>query len=57
MRQSGIQFNENDAPVNCKTAAYRLQLQRYQNELTQLRFLLNETPIEEQQELTQRVCR
>ncbi len=50
-----IQFDVNDAPRELQAAAYRLQLQRYQNELTQLRYLLTETPIEEQQELTQRV--
>lgn len=52
-----IQFDANDAPRELEAAAYRLQLQRYQNELTQLRYLLTETPIEEQQELTQRVSR
>ena len=50
-----IQFNPNDAPRELQAAAYRLQLQRYQNELMQLRYLLTEAPLEEQQELTQRV--
>lgn len=51
-----IQFDANQAPRELQAAAYRLRLQRYQNELTQLRYLLTETPIEEQQELTQRVA-
>jgi DNA primase len=50
-----IQFNMDDAPRELQAAAYRMQLQRYQAELTQLRHLLAETPIEAQQELTQRV--
>jgi DNA primase len=50
-----IQFDMSSAPRELQAAAYRLQLQRYQNELTQLRYLLTETPAEEQQELTQRV--
>ena len=50
-----IQFNPNDAPRELQAAAYRLQLQRYQTELMQLRYLLNETPLDEQQELSQRV--
>lgn len=51
----GIQFEESDAARELEAAAYRLRLQRYQNELTQLRFLLSETSPEEQLELTQRV--
>ena len=50
-----IQFDVNEAPRELQAAAYRLQLQRYQNELTQLRYLLTEAPLDEQQELTQRV--
>lgn len=50
-----VQFEPNDAPRELQAAAYRLQLQRYQNELTQLRYLLAETPVEEQLALTQRV--
>lgn len=50
-----IQFEDKDAVREMQSAAYRLQLQRYQNELTQLRYLLNEAPVEEQQALTQRV--
>jgi hypothetical protein len=50
-----IQFNVEEASREMQAAAYRMQLQRYQSELTQLRHLLTETPIEEQQELTQRV--
>jgi hypothetical protein len=50
-----IQFDANDAPRELQAAGYRLQLQRYQNELTHLRFLLGETSPEEQRELTQRV--
>lgn len=52
-----IQFDANDAPRELQAAAYRMQLQRYQNELTQLRYLLSEAPIEEQHALTQRVSR
>jgi DNA primase len=52
-----IQFDANDAPRELQAAAYRLQLQRYLIELTQLRYLLGETSPEEQQELTQRVSR
>lgn len=51
----GIQFEAAEAARELEAAAYRLRLQRYQNELIQLRFLLNETPLEEQAELTQRV--
>lgn len=50
-----IQFNPNEAPRELKAAAYRLRLQRYQTELTQLRYLLTEAPQDEQQELTRRV--
>lgn len=50
-----IQFNTDDASRELQSAAYRLQLQRYQNELTQLRYLLGEAPEDEQQALTQRV--
>lgn len=50
-----IQFNPNEAPRELQSAAYRLRLQRYQTELTQLRYLLTEAPQDEQQELTQRV--
>ncbi len=50
-----VQFDANDAPRELQAAAYRLQLQRYQTELTQLRYLLTETPADEQHELTQRV--
>jgi len=51
----GIQFEGAAALRELESAAYRLRLQRLQNELTQLRFLLSETPPEEQAELTQRV--
>lgn len=52
-----IQFDGNDAAREMQAAGYRLQLQRYQNELTQLRHLLTEAPIEEQDALTQRVSK
>lgn len=52
---NGIQFDETEAARELEAAGYRLQLQRYQNELTQLRHLLTETPTAEQAELTQRV--
>ena len=55
MRQSEYNSMRTMRRANCKSAAYRLQLQRYQNELTQLRYLLTEAPSDEQQELTQRV--
>lgn len=51
----GIQFDLSDIRRELEAAAYRLQLLRYQNELTQLRYLLAETPAEEHHELTQRV--
>lgn len=50
-----IQLNPNEVPRELQAAAYRLRLQRYQTELTQLRYLLTEAPQDEQQELTQRV--
>lgn len=50
-----IQFDMDDARRELEAAAYRLQLQRYQQELTQLRYLLSETPVEDQHELTLRV--
>lgn len=51
----GIQFEHNQLRRELEAAAYRLQLQSYQNEMTQLRFLLDETPADEQHELTLRV--
>ncbi len=51
----GIQFDEQEAARELEAAAYRLRLQRYSSELTQLRYLLSEAPPEEQIELTQRV--
>lgn len=51
----GIQFEGSDAQRELETTAYRLRLQRYQNELTTLRFLLSEAPPEEQAELALRV--
>ncbi len=51
----GIQFEGGEARRELEAAAYRMRLQRLQTELTQLRFLLNEAPPEEQPELTQRV--
>ncbi len=50
-----IQFEGGEALRELEAAAYRLRLQRFQNELTQLRFLLEEASAEEQVELTQRV--
>jgi DNA primase len=52
---NGIQFNDAEAPRELEAAAYRLQLQRYQNELTQLHHLLTDAPAEEQPALTRRV--
>lgn len=52
----GIQFNDSEGARELEAAGYRLRLQRYQNELTQLRYLLSEAPPEEQFELTQRVA-
>ncbi len=52
----GIQFEGAAALRELESAAYRLRLQRLQNELTQLRFLLGETPPDEQAELAQRVA-
>lgn len=51
----GIQFEGGEALRELEATAYRLRLQRFQNELTQLRFLLNEAPPEELPELTRRV--
>lgn len=50
-----IQFEGGEARRELEATAYRLRLQRYSSELTQLRFLLNETLPEEQVELAQRV--
>ena len=55
MRQSGYNSIRTKRRVNFKPRHTVLQLQRYQNELTQLRYLLDRNPQEEQQELTQRV--
>lgn len=52
---NGIQFNEQEAARELEAAAYRLRLQRYAGELTQLHYLLSEAPPEEQIELTRRV--
>lgn len=51
----GIQFEGGEAARELEAAAYRLRLQRCNAELTQLRFLLAETPPDEQFELAQRV--
>ena len=51
----GIQFEGAEAQRELEATAYRLQLQRYQNELTTLRFLLSEAPPEDQVELALRV--
>ncbi len=51
----GIQFEGGDAAREVEATAYRLRLQRCTAELTQLRFLLAETPLDEQLELAQRV--
>lgn len=51
----GIQFEGGEALRELEAAAYRIRLQRFQTELTQLRFLLNEAPPEAQSDLTRRV--
>jgi DNA primase len=51
----GIQFEGGEALRELEATAYRLQLQRLTMELTQLQFLINEAPPEEQLELAQRL--
>lgn len=50
-----LQFNEEDVGLELEATANRMRLQRYQNELTQLRYLLGEVSPDEEQVLTQRV--
>lgn len=50
-----LQFNEKEAALELEATANRIRLQRYQNELTQLRYLLGEVSPDEEQALTQRV--
>lgn len=50
-----LEFNAGEAAREIEAAAYRLRLQRYQDELTQLRHLLAESPTEEQLALVERV--
>ncbi|MBI4670929.1 MAG: DNA primase [Chloroflexi bacterium] len=51
----GIQFESGETARELEATGYRLRLRRCTGELTQLRFLLAETPPEEQVELAQRV--
>lgn len=51
----GIQFEGGEAARELEATAYRLRLQRFATELTQLQFLINEAPPEEQVELAQRL--
>jgi len=50
-----LEFSDGEAVREIQATAYRLRLQRYQNELTQLRHLLADSPLEEQQALAERV--
>lgn len=50
-----LEFTSGEAAREIEAAAYRLRLQRFQNELTQLRHLLADSPAEEQAALAERV--